>query len=127
MLQKIIKRVNNLTAEQQKQVLDFLQNLPNGGERGYPRKRTRLGIDIAGGNRVIQSDTRDISATGVFINTTGRLDPAGTVQVVFSLPKYEKPFKLQGEITRIEKNGIAIRFREVSPYFNQILDDAIWG
>lgn len=127
MLKEIIKRVNNLTPGQQRQVLSFIQNMPSGGERGYPRKKTRVEIDVAAGSRVIQSDTRDISCTGVFVNANARLERSGTVSVVFSLPGQERPFKLKGEITRVEKEGIAIRFRDVSPYFNQILDQAIWG
>lgn len=127
MLKEIIKRVNNLTPGQQREVLSFIQNMPNSGERGYPRKKTRVGIDLATPDRVVQSDTRDISATGVFINTNSKLEKSGTVNVVFSLPGHERPFKLKGEITRVEKSGMAIRFLEVSPYFNQILDEAIWG
>ncbi len=126
MLKDIIKKVHHLTTDQQADLLKYLQALPVGGERGYPRKRARLDIDAVSGEKVIQSDTRDISASGVFINVAGRFEKNKAVQVVFSLPAQERPFKLQGEIIRVEKNGIAIQFNEVSPYFTQILDKAIW-
>lgn len=126
MIDEIIKRVRNLTPEQQKDVLKYLKSMQTYSPRGHLRRQTTIEIDAVVGDKLIQSDIRDISGSGVFINTKEKFDPDNGVLVVFSLPGQDRPFKLQGRITRVEQAGIAIQFEEVSPYFQKILDGVIW-
>ena len=127
LLDEIIKRIHNLTQEQQKGVMEYLDSIQQGQERGYSRLSARLKIDaVVDDDKLIQSDIRDISASGVFINTGLKFDIGKSARVVVSIPGQEKPFKLHGEITRIEEGGMGIRFKKVSPYFQKVLDDAIW-
>ena len=127
MQEKIIKRIQNLTYEQQRQVMDFLDAFPKDGLRGYSRLSAKIEIDAVVDNKShVQSDTRDISASGVYIKTDMELGIGKNVQIAFSIPGHDIPLKLHGEITRIEKDGIAIRFNDVNPTFKKALDDAIW-
>jgi len=125
-LVEIIKRVKNLTPDQQEQILDLLKEWQQGKQREYQRLNTCTGVDVAVDNRVIQTDMRDISASGIFINTAGRFETDERVRVVFTVPGYDKPFKLNGRIVRVEQHGLAIKFEDITPYFKTILDDAIW-
>lgn len=125
-LDEIIRRVKNLDSEQQEDILNMLRDWQAGKQREYPRRETSAEIDVVVGNRVIQTTTRDMSASGIFINTSGRFETDKTVRIVFSVPGYDKPFKLEGMIVRVEENGLAIKFENITPYFKQILDDAIW-
>ena len=126
MIDEIIKRVHNLTPEQQKNVLEYLKSIQASGQRGYPRRGTRIDIDAVVGDKLIKSDTYDISASGMFINTEWKFDLDTGIRVVFLLPGQNRPFKLQGRITRVEQSGVAIQFEEVSPYFQKILDGVVW-
>ncbi len=127
MLDKIFRRIQNLTHEQQKQVLDFLDSIPKDGLRGYSRLSAKLEIDaVVDNEKLVQSDTRDISASGVYIRTDMKSGIGKSARIVFSIPGHDIPLKLHGKITRIEKDGIAIRFDEVNPIFKEALDDAIW-
>ena len=127
LLDEIIKRIHNLTLEQQKEVMEYLEAMQQGQKRGYSRLSARLKIDaVIDDDNLIQSDIRDISAIGVFINTGLKFELGKSVRVVVSIPGQEKPFKLNGEITRIEEGGIGIKFKKGSPYFEKVLDDAIW-
>jgi hypothetical protein len=126
MIDEIIKRVHNLTPEQQKDVLEYLNSMQASFKRGYPRMETTIEIDAVVGDKLIKSDVRDISGSGMFINTKWEIDIGKDVRVAFSLPGQDRPFKLQGKITRVEQSGIAIQFKEVSPYFQKILDGLIW-
>lgn len=126
MLDEIIKRVRNLTQDQQKEILDTLKTWQAGKQREHQRLKTRVDIDVVVGDRVIQTDAKDISAGGIFINTSGKFETNKSVRVVFSVPGYDKPFKLQGMIVRVEQNGLAIKFENITPYFKKILDDVIW-
>jgi hypothetical protein len=127
MLDKIIKKIRNLTHEQQKQVLKYLDSIPKDGQRGYSRLPTKLEIDaVIDGDKVVQSDTLDISASGVYIKTDAKFELGQSARIVFSIPGHDIPLKLHGEITRIDKEGMAIRFDRVSSYLKEILDGAIW-
>ena len=125
---KIINRVRNLDDDQQKEILEILTTMQSGKLRYHPRLDTKVDVDVAVGNRVIQTDSKDISAGGVFINTatSDAYKISEDVRVVFSAPGYDKPFKLSGSIVRVEKGGLAIKFENISPYFKKILDDVIW-
>ncbi len=126
MLEEIIKRVRNLNQDQQKEILEILKTWQVGKQREYQRLKAKSDIDVVIGNRVIQTDTNDISASGIYINTKGKFETNKTVRIVFSIPGVDKSFKLKGMIVRVEKSGIAIEFENITPYFRKILDNIIW-
>jgi hypothetical protein len=126
LLDEIIKRVRNLTEEQQQEILEVLKTLQAGRQREYQRLKTRADIDVVAGDRLIRTQTKDISASGLFIPVSGKFEPHKSVRVVFTVPGYPKPFKLEGSIARVEETGIAIRFQNITPYFKELLDDVIW-
>jgi len=126
MLDEIIKRVRNLTHDQQKEILEILNTWQVGKQREYQRLKAKSEIDVVVDNKVIQTDTCDISASGLYINTTGKFETDKNVRIVFSVPGVDKSFKLQGTIVRVEENGIAIEFENITPYFKGILDTIIW-
>ena len=125
-LDEIINRVRNLDSKKQEELLELLKTWQVGKQRDYPRLDTKVDIDVVVGDRVIQTDSKDLSAGGIFINTSGKFETDQDVRVVFSAPGYDKPFKLTGSIVRVEQNGMAIKFENITPYFKEILDDAIW-
>ena len=127
MLDEIIKRVRNLDSDQQEEILEILKTKQAGRQRDYPRLDTNVDIDVVVGDRVIQTDAKDISAGGIFINTSGKFKSNEKVRVVFSVPGIDKPFKLEGMIVRVEQNGMAIKFEKITPYFKKMLDEMIWN
>lgn len=126
MLDDIIKRVRNLSQDQQKEILELLKTWQTGRQRDFQRLEAKASVDVVVGNRVIQTDAKDISASGIFINAAGKFETDKDVRVVFSIPGYDKPFKLRGKIVRVEDSGIAIEFENITPYFKTILDCVLW-
>ncbi len=126
MLDEIIKRVRNLDSDQQEEILEIMKTWQAGKSRDYPRLDSKVNIDVVVGDRVIQTEAKDISAGGIFINTSGKLNSNGKVRVVFSIPEFNKPLKLEGVIVRVEQHGMAIKFEKITPYFKKMLDDMIW-
>ena len=126
MLDEVIKRVKNLPEEQLEEFLDILKEWQQGKEREFKRFNIKTDVDVAGAKRVVQTDMRDISASGIYINTSGKFETDERVRVVFTVPGFDKPFKLQGKIIRVEQHGMAIKFEDITPYFKTILEDAIW-
>ena len=123
----IIKRVKNLTVKQQNEILDILKDWQTGKQREYQRLSRPLEIDVLIGDRVVQTDVRDISASGVYIKTRRQIKAEKDVRVVFSVPGTAKPFKLEGRVVRSDPGGLAVEFIQITPYFKKILDDAIWS
>lgn len=126
LLEDIVKRVKNLNEDQQKEILKILEEMQKGRQREYQRIETRAEIDVVVGDRVIQTNAKDLCAGGIFINASGKFEINKSVRIVFSVSGHDKPFKLQGKIVRVEKTGVAICFENITPYFKKILDDVIW-
>ncbi len=125
MLDKIIKRVHNLTHDQQKDLLEHLRDLQKGQQREYPRLPDKMNIDAVVDSKVIQSDTRDISACGVYINTADEVEIDKGAMVVFAIPGHDSTFKLKGTVVRVEEDGIAIKFGKMSPYSKKMLNEVL--
>jgi hypothetical protein len=125
-LEEINKRVKDLPDKLQDVLLKIVKSWQTGKQRDYQRFDTPMEIDVLIGDRVLQTNMKNISASGVFIKTSKVIDVKKDVKVVFSLSGAEKPFKLEGSVVRSDKNGLAVEFKKVTSYFKCILDDAIW-
>jgi hypothetical protein len=124
-LDEIIKRVRTLTDDLQEELLVILRGWQDGKQREYKRFQTDSDIDVVIDDKVIQTSTDNISASGVFVKASSQIELNKGARVVFNVPGHDKPFKLQGKIARIEDGGFAINFENVSPYFKKILDDIL--
>lgn len=125
-LDEIIKRVKNLPEEELEDILGILKSLQAGKQREYQRFSMPLDIDVLIGDKVVKTTMINISASGVFIKTSGKVYAQKDVRVVFLVPGADKPFKLEGKVIRSDPDGLAVEFKKISPYFKQILDDVIW-
>lgn len=138
LLDKIISEVRFLTEDLQKDVLACIHNIKesrsypdvlacinNKEPRSYPRVNKFIEIDVLIGDKVIQSNARNMSATGVFIKSRINPDIGTSVKIVFSLPGQAQPFKLNGTVARIDSDGIGIRFSEMTPYVRNHLDNLL--
>ena len=124
-LDKITEKARNLTKKQQEDVLRYIQSLHDPREDN--RSSQRVEIDAVIGDRVIQSDTRDISAGGVFVNTNASIEPGSAAGVVFSIPGQGRPFKLNSKVVRTEKEGVAFQFNKMGNNSRQILTEVLSG
>ena len=125
LINKITEKARTLTENQQKDVLRYIQSLYD--PREYARSFQRVEIDAVIGDMVIQSDTRDISAGGAFVNTNAILEPGSAARVVFSIPGQNRPFKLNSKVVRTEEEGVAFQFNKMANYSRQILAKVLSG
>nr|WP_319392711.1 PilZ domain-containing protein [uncultured Desulfobacter sp.] len=94
--------------------------------REFKRKSVAFEIDILVGDRLIKTNMKNISAGGVLLKTKESIEKDKKAKMVFSIPGVEKPFKLEGRVVRSTESGIAIKFDEVSPDFQSLLNEKIW-
>jgi Tfp pilus assembly protein PilZ len=91
--------------------------------REYPRLSCYLMVDFAANGRAYRSCIRDISASGVFIETTDAFEPGQDLSLCFALSESDEmlPFKIRGQVTRIYPDGIGVRYENVTDYQRAII------
>nr|WP_320191275.1 PilZ domain-containing protein [uncultured Desulfobacter sp.] len=94
--------------------------------RKFKRKKVTFEIDVLVEGRLIKTNTKDISASGILVQTKKNIEKYKKAKMVFSIPGIEKPFKLEGRVVRSTGSNIAIEFDEKSPEFQFSLNNKIW-
>ena len=92
--------------------------------REYPRLACFIMVDFASGNKAYRSCIRDISASGVFIETTDAFKVGQQIALCFSISDTDAmlPFKTKGRVTRLYPDGIGVQYENISHYQRDILD-----
>ena len=95
--------------------------------REYPRLPCYLMVDFAAKGKAYRSCIRDISASGVFIETKESFEEEQPVALCFTLTESNEtlPFKIKGRVTRIYPDGIGVTYENVTKYQRDIIDALI--
>ena len=95
--------------------------------REYPRLSCYIQVDFAAGGKAYRSCIRDISASGVFIETGDSFKPDQDIALCFSLAESDAalPFKLKGKVMRIYPDGIGVQYVNMSRYQRDIINTLI--
>ena len=125
LLDEIMSEVRFLTEDLQKDILDYIKNIKE--PRSYPRVDKPIEMDVLIGDKVIQSNAKNLSASGVFIKSGMNPDVGTPAKIVFSLPGQKMPFKLNGTVVRTDNGGIGLSFSEMTFYAREHLDNLIKG
>ena len=116
----IFKLVIDMTDEQQMLLLDALEKRAPKGEskdrRGHARKPCIIPLDYKVNRRSFKGYILDISAFGVFIETSDYFFSGQEILMVFSVPNYQKPLKLTGEIVWSSQQGIGVKFTHLTQH-----------
>lgn len=123
LLDEIMSEVRFLTEDLQKDVLAYIRNIKD--PRSYPRVNKPIEMDILIGDKIIQSNAKNLSASGVFIKSRMNPDIGVPAKIVFSLPGQSRPFKLTGTVVRTDSGGIGLYFSEMTTYVREHLDNLL--
>ncbi len=95
--------------------------------REYPRLPCYLQVDFATGGKAYRSCIRDISASGVFIETVDNFKPGQEIALCFTLSESDEnlPFKLKGRVTRLYPDGIGVQYLDMTSYQRDIINTLI--
>lgn len=125
LVDELIERIARLDTEQQKELLQLVKQWQAGQQRRYERFEQQVDIGVGYQGRMARGRAKDLSAGGIYIVVDADFAPTETVDLVFSLPGAERPFKLKGRVVRLSRDGIAVEFEQVTSYFAQTLDDTL--
>jgi len=111
-------------------LLERLRHLKDPGfrwVREYPRLACYLLVDFATDGKSYRSCIRDISANGVFIETSDHFDVNQEVALCFTLAESNEtmPFKVKGRVTQIYPDGIGVQYEQITRYQREIMDTLI--
>lgn len=80
------------------------------GMRKHPRKAFSKPVYISTKNRYYQGRVKNISRGGMFVSTNDKFDVGQVLHLVIPKTKYDKNVLIRGEIVRLSKSGMGIKF-----------------
>lgn len=122
---KLFQTVINLGEEQQKALLQHAEELLLKEKRASIRKSCTIPINFAAYNRVYSNHIKNISPTGLFIDTRRPLIVGDEIVMTFRLEGFDKPLKVKGEIAHATREGVGVEFSDLSPYVEEMIRSVI--
>ena len=118
---KLFQLVLNLPEEKQSVLLKYAEDLLTVERRAYIRKSCSISVSYATYDRYYTDTIKNISQRGAFIESKRPLFVGEEIVMSFSIKGYEKPLKVKGEIVQVNRSGIGVEFKEMSPYIEEML------
>jgi Tfp pilus assembly protein PilZ len=116
----IFKLVIDLPDEQQALLLQQLeksaQPLRTDDRRSHSRKACLMPAKYSVQNRRFRGYILDISVHGAFIETSDYFFSGQEIVITFSVPHYQKPLTVTGEIVWSSQDGMGIKFRQLTSH-----------
>ena len=118
---KLFQLVLNLPEEKQAVLLKYAEDLLTVERRAYIRKSCSITVSYATYDRYYTDTIKNISQKGIFIESQRPLFVGEEIAMSFSIEGLDKPIKIKGEIVQVNRSGIGVEFKDVSPYIEEML------
>ena len=122
---KLFQIILNLSEDKQSLLLQYAEELLVRERRSFIRKSCSIPVSYATYDRVYTNTIKNISQKGVFIETRRPLFVGEELLLSFSMAGIEKPLKVKGEIVQVNRSGIGVEFKNMSPYIEEMLANLI--
>jgi hypothetical protein len=119
---RLIKLILKMNTDQQLWLLKTLGTFEDFDARKSIRKACSISVYYAVGDRYFKDTIHNVSIGGVFIETDKSFGVGQEILLTFSLPEYESPFSLVGEVAWIGVGGIGVKFKNLTPDQVKILN-----
>ena len=113
--------VLNLSEKQQQILLQHAEELFLQEKRDHIRRAVKIPVYYATYDRVYSNYIKNISQSGLFIETQRPLFVGEEILMTFRLEGFDKPLKIKGEVAHATRAGIGVEFKNASPYLMQII------
>jgi hypothetical protein len=111
--------IHHLLENEQKTLLQLLEDWQRPERRRLQRKLYSLPVDFADGNRAFSGFVRDINGRGVRIEPSGLFHVGQGITLSFPFPGLSKPIKTQGEIVWTDKQGFGVELAMPNKYLEE--------
>ena len=119
---KLFQIAIGLTDEQQMVLLRHAEGLAASDNRYNLRKTCEITVNYATDCRVYTNNISNISRSGLFIETQKPFVVGDEMIMTFRLDGYDKPLKIKGIIAHATPIGVGVKFKNVSPYIEEMMD-----
>ncbi len=121
----IFKLVIDMPDEQQTALLQKLEETAQGisakDRRKHLRKACLMPVEYSVQGRQFKGYMLDISTQGAFIETNDYYFSGQEIITKFSVPHYQKPLSIGGEIVWSSQNGIGIKFGQLTAHQIEVI------
>ena len=118
---KLFETILSLAEEQQHELLRLAQKMAYGESRKADRKECTVPVNYLVDNHLNTDMIKNISRTGVYVETD-IAPPVGAKTVMsFSLQEFEKPLKVEGRVIWCDVNGFGAVFTSLTTYQEEML------
>lgn len=121
-ISKLFQIVIDLTEEQQLALLRHAEDFFAKEKRINIRKSCNIPVNYATDYRVYTNYIKNISHSGLFIETQRPLIVGDEIIMTFRLDGLNKPLKIKGEIAHATRKGVGVEFKDISPYIEEMID-----
>jgi hypothetical protein len=119
LIKQIFVSVKTAPLEQQKELIEILEDWQYGHRRGGIRKLCSIDVDYAKEGRAFKGSIKNVSFNGLFIETSEQFSIGQTITLTFSLPNHSKPFKTKAQVVWHSANGVGVQFKMPNKYLEE--------
>ena len=119
-ISELIKLILSLNEEHQEALLKKGKELLSKEERA-PRKSCEISVKYATFDRVYSDRIKNISQSGVFIETRRPIFVGEEILMDFKIEGVNKTLKINGKVVHASSRGVGIEFQNVDPTISQVL------
>ena len=116
---RLVDLILKMSAKERQTLLNELEEKYKKGNREFSRKDYKKEVDFVLNNRIFKGFIQNLSANGMFIETSEPFSEGERITLTFQLPKPGEHIKVSGKIVRlIQGAGFGVKFNkiiEVSP------------
>ena len=120
-ISKLFEIIFTLKQKQKVRLLKYAEEMLMENKRNSVRKTCQIPINFASQNQIFTDQIKDISKSGLFIETNQPLFIGERVIMSFNMNGYDRPFKIRGEIVHANRFGVGVEYREISPYIADMI------
>ncbi len=110
----LFELILKLSENQQHALLKFAEYLFIKEKRANDRKSCHIPIYFATSDRVYSSHIKNLSNSGLFIETQTMLPVGDEIIMTFRMEGLNKPIKIKGEIAHTSRSGIGVKFKAIN-------------
>jgi len=114
---RLIALINDMTDEEQQDLIKELEDRQSRDMRRYERKSQSMPVEYVAQDHTSQGVIKDISVGGVLLETNeigGVFSLGEDIILSIQYPNQEKYIKIRGEVVRIEPQRIGVKFKKIS-------------
>ena len=106
---RLVELITDMPEDKQQALVRDLEKEASKGAREHHRKSFVMVVDYVMQDRMYKDFIQDISAGGLFIETSQPFSVGQDVTLTFPLPDHQEHIKITGEVVRTTPQGIGVK------------------